>query len=221
LKEAARKPAARTSAKTNAKASTAKRSGTRKTSGKAAAKKKDDIFGGEILGLALTGTGIFIGVTLFSGNSGVLGKTIGEAVFAAFGITAYTVPFLFLLSGVSLILRRPGIFSNKRTYGAMLLLATVAMIMSLNRMESIHSSGFFATMKNLLNIEDRNHGGILGLVFATPLYRLIGPVGAYIVAGCLAILSGVLIFNTTVYDSLKKGNQVRLDNQRHDDEEDP
>ncbi|ETA81971.1 FtsK/SpoIIIE family DNA translocase [Youngiibacter fragilis] len=210
MKEAARKPAARTSAKTNAKASTAKRSGTRKTSGKAAAKKKDDIFGGEILGLALTGTGIFIGVTLFSGNSGVLGKTIGEAVFAAFGITAYTVPFLFLLSGVSLILRRPGIFSNKRTYGAMLLLATVAMIMSLNRMESIHSSGFFATMKNLLNIEDRNHGGILGLVFATPLYRLIGPVGAYIVAGCLAILSGVLIFNTTVYDSLKKGNQVRL-----------
>jgi S-DNA-T family DNA segregation ATPase FtsK/SpoIIIE len=214
LKEAARKPAARISAKTNAKASTAKRSGTRKTAArsaaKATAKKKDDIFGGEMLGLALTGTGIFIGVTLFSGNSGVLGKTIGEAVFAAFGITAYVVPLLFLLSGVSLILRRPGIFSNRRTYGAMLLITTVAMIMSLNRMESIHSAGFFTTMKNLLNLEDRYHGGILGLIFATPLYRLIGPVGGYIVAGCLAILSGVLVFNTTVYDSLRKGNQVRL-----------
>jgi S-DNA-T family DNA segregation ATPase FtsK/SpoIIIE len=210
LKEAARKPAARTSVKTNAKASTAKRSGTRKTNAKTAVKKKDDIFGAEILGLALTGTGIFIGVTLFSGNSGVLGKTIGEAVFAAFGITAYAVPLLFLLSGISLILRRPGIFSNKRTYGVMLLIATAAMIMSLNRMESIHSTGFFATMRNLMNLEDRYHGGILGLIFATPLYRLIGPVGAYIVAGCLAILSGVLIFNTTVYDSLKKGNQVRL-----------
>jgi S-DNA-T family DNA segregation ATPase FtsK/SpoIIIE len=218
LKEAARKPAARISAKTNAKASTAKRSGTRKTAAKTAArsaakataKKKDDIFGGEMLGLALTGTGIFIGVTLFSGNSGVLGKTIGEAVFAAFGITAYVVPLLFLLSGVSLILRRPGIFSNRRTYGAMLLMATVAMIMSLNRMESIHSAGFFTTMKNLLNLEDRYHGGILGLIFATPLYRLIGPVGGYIVAGCLAILSAVLVFNTTVYDSLRKGNQVRL-----------
>ena len=218
MKEAARKPAARISAKTNAKASTAKRSGTRKTAAKTAArsaakataKKKDDIFGGEMLGLALTGTGIFIGVTLFSGNSGVLGKTIGEAVFAAFGITAYVVPLLFLLSGVSLILRRPGIFSNRRTYGAMLLITTVAMIMSLNRMESIHSAGFFTTMKNLLNLEDRYHGGILGLIFATPLYRLIGPVGGYIVAGCLAILSGVLVFNTTVYDSLRKGNQVRL-----------
>lgn len=206
MKEAARKPAARTSTKTSAKASTAKRSGTRKT----AAKKKDNIFGTEILGLALTGAGIFIGVTLFSGNSGVLGKTIGEAVFAAFGITAYSVPLLFLLSGISLILRRPGIFSNKRTYGAMLLIATVAMIMSLNRMESVHSAGFFTTMKNLLNLEDRYHGGILGLIFATPLYRLIGPVGGYIVAGCLAILSVVLIFNTTVYDSLRKGNQVRL-----------
>lgn len=218
MKEAARKPAARISAKPNAKASTAKRSGTRKTAAKTAArsaakataKKKDDIFGGEMLGLALTGTGIFIGVTLFSGNSGVLGKTIGEAVFAAFGITAYVVPLLFLLSGVSLILRRPGIFSNRRTYGAMLLITTVAMIMSLNRMESIHSAGFFTTMKNLLNLEDRYHGGILGLIFATPLYRLIGPVGGYIVAGCLAILSGVLVFNTTVYDSLRKGNQVRL-----------
>ena len=218
MKEAARKPAARISAKPNAKASTAKRSGTRKTAAKTAArsaakataKKKDDIFGGEMLGLSLTGTGIFIGVTLFSGNSGVLGKTIGEAVFAAFGITAYVVPLLFLLSGVSLILRRPGIFSNRRTYGAMLLITTVAMIMSLNRMESIHSVGFFTTMKNLLNLEDRYHGGILGLIFATPLYRLIGPVGGYIVAGCLAILSGVLVFNTTVYDSLRKGNQVRL-----------
>lgn len=164
----------------------------------------------ELLGLTFLGLGIFSLISMLSGSVGILGESIKEVLVSILGLMSYVFPFIFLLMGTALIIRRPGVFSNKKTYGALLFVLTTALLLSLNRMESVHQEGFMVTLRNLMNISDMNHGGILGLMFAVPLYRLTGPLGTYILAGCLYVVSLILIFNTTIYDLLKKSNQARI-----------
>ncbi|NCC79724.1 MAG: DNA translocase FtsK [Clostridia bacterium] len=148
---------------------------------------------------------------MVSGSVGILGESIKEILIAILGMMAYIFPFIFMLMGTALIIRRPWIFSNKKTYGALLVVLVTAMLLSLNRMEAVHREGFMVTLKNLMNINDIQHGGILGLSMAVPLYRLLGPLGTYIIAGCFYVVAIILIFNTTIYDMLRKSNQARLE----------
>nr|WP_242693944.1 DNA translocase FtsK [Proteiniclasticum aestuarii] len=161
--------------------------------------------------MAFLGLGIFSFISMVSGSVGILGESIKEILIAILGMMAYIFPFIFMLMGTALIVRRPWIFSNKKTYGALLVLLVTAMLLSLNRMEAVHREGFMVTLKNLMNINDIQHGGILGLSMAVPLYRLLGPLGTYIIAGCFYVVAIILIFNTTIYDMLRKSNQARLD----------
>nr|WP_051651505.1 DNA translocase FtsK [Proteiniclasticum ruminis] len=161
------------------------------------------------MGLALLGVGIFSLISMLSTSVGILGETIRDMLVSTLGAMAYVFPLLVMLMGSSLILRKPQLFSNKKTYGVLLIAVITAMLLSLNRMESVHREGFLVTLKNLMNIDDVNHGGIFGLILAVPLYRLIGPFGTYIVAGCLYVVALVLIFNTTIYDFLRKTNEQR------------
>lgn len=194
--------------KTNAKA-TGKRAGSRTTS--KAVEEKRKYFYQELIGLAFLGLGIFSFISMVSGSVGILGESIKEILIAILGMMAYIFPFIFMLMGTALIIRRPWIFSNKKTYGALLVVLVTAMLLSLNRMEAVHREGFMVTLKNLMNINDIQHGGILGLSMAVPLYRLLGPLGTYIIAGCFYVVAIILIFNTTIYDMLKKSNQARLE----------
>lgn len=194
--------------KTNAKAS-GKRAGSRTAS--KAVEEKRKYFYQELIGLAFLGLGIFSFISMVSGSVGILGESIKEILIAILGMMAYIFPFIFMLMGTALIIRRPWIFSNKKTYGALLVVLVTAMLLSLNRMESVHREGFMVTLKNLMNINDIQHGGILGLSMAVPLYRLLGPLGTYIIAGCFYVVAIILIFNTTIYDMLKKSNQARLE----------
>lgn len=194
-----RKPAASKTKKTS------QRKGSRKT---ADDKRKD--FYHELIGLALLGVGIFSLISMLSTSVGILGETIRDMLVSTLGAMAYVFPLLVLLMGSSLILRKPQLFSNKKTYGVLLFAVVTAMLLSLNRMESVHREGFLVTLKNLMNIDDVNHGGIFGLILAVPLYRLIGPFGTYIVAGCFYVVALVLVFNTTIYDFLRKTNEQRM-----------
>jgi len=206
----ATKPKSSTSTrkKTNAKA-TGKRAGSRTAS--KAVEEKRKYFYQELIGLAFLGLGIFSFISMVSGSVGILGESIKEILIAILGMMAYIFPFIFMLMGTALIIRRPWIFSNKKTYGALLVVLVTAMLLSLNRMEAVHREGFMVTLKNLMNINDIQHGGILGLSMAVPLYRLLGPLGTYIIAGCFYVVAIILIFNTTIYDMLKKSNQARLE----------
>lgn len=189
-------------------ATTSKRTPQRKGSRKTADDKRKDFYY-ELLGLGLLGVGIFSLISMLSSSVGILGESIRDMLVSTLGAMAYVFPLLVLLMGSSLILRKPQLFSNKKTYGVLLIAVITAMLLSLNRMESVHREGFLVTLKNLMNIEDVNHGGIFGLILAVPLYRLIGPFGTYIVAGCFYVVALVLIFNTTIYDFLRKTNEQR------------
>lgn len=184
----------------------------KRTRGKAVVKTVDEkrkYFYQELIGLTFLGLGIFSLISMVSGSVGILGESIKEVLVAILGIMSYVFPFIFLLMGTALIIRRPWIFSNKKTYGFLLMVVTTAMLLSLNRMESVHREGFMVTLKNLMNINDINHGGILGLSMAVPLYRFLGPLGTYIIAGCLYVVGIILVFNTTIYDMLRRSNQAR------------
>ncbi len=164
----------------------------------------------ELLGLLFLGVGIFTLISLLSDKVGVLGDSIKQAMFAVLGLMAYVSPFVFLLMGTALIIRKPGLFSNKKTYGLLLVVVTTALVLSLNRMGDVQSQSFLGTLKKLMSLKDNNHGGILGLSMAIPLYKLVGVMGTYLFAAALYLLSVVLFFNTTIYDMLKKSNRARL-----------
>lgn len=181
----------------------------RKSARKKNADRKRDFYH-ELIGLALLGAGIFSLISMLSTSVGILGETIRSILLSTLGAMAYIFPLMILLMGAALILRKPQLFSNKKTYGTLIFVVITAMLLSLNRMESVHREGFMVTLKNLMDVNDANHGGILGLMLAVPLYRLLGPFGTYIVAGCLYVISLVLFFNTTIYDFLRRTNEKRM-----------
>lgn len=206
--------AAKTKTPTSTRKKTTAKAPAKRTVSRTAVKaveEKRKYFYQELIGLAFLGLGIFSFISMVSGSVGILGESIKEILIAILGMMAYIFPFIFMLMGTALIIRRPWIFSNKKTYGVLLLVLITAMLLSLNRMEAVHREGFMVTLKNLMNINDINHGGILGLSMAVPLYRLLGPLGTYIIAGCLYVVAIILIFNTTIYDMLKRSNKARID----------
>ncbi len=164
----------------------------------------------ELIGLIFLGVGIFTLISLISDKVGVLGDSINTTMFGVFGLMSYVAPFIFLLMGTALIIRKPGLFSNKKTYGVLLFVVTTALVLSLKRMGDVESESFLGTLKNLLNLKDNNHGGILGMSMAIPLFKLTGILGTYVFAGGFYVISVVLFFNTTIYDLLKKSNRARL-----------
>ncbi len=174
--------------------------------------KKEDQkhFYQELLGLVFLGVGIFTLISLLSDKVGMLGDSIKQAMFSVLGLMAYISPFIFILMGTALIIRKPGLFSNKKTYGILVVVVTTALILSLNRITEVQSSTFLGTLKNIMGLKDHNHGGILGIALAIPLYKLVGAMGTYLFASVLYLLSIVLFFNTTIYDLLKKSNAARL-----------
>lgn len=164
----------------------------------------------ELIGLLFLGLGIFTLISLMSDRVGVLGDSIRSAMFGILGLMAYVFPFIFLLMGVALIIRRPGLFSNKKTYGVLIFVITTALILSLRRIGDVESQTYLGGLKNIMTLKDNQHGGILGLSLALPLFKLIGVMGTYLVAASLYLVSVILIFNTTIYDLLKKSNSARL-----------
>ncbi len=164
----------------------------------------------ELIGLLFLGLGIFTLISLMSDRVGVLGDSIRNAMFGILGLMAYIFPFLFLLMGVALIIRRPGLFSNKKTYGVLIFVITTALILSLRRIGEVESQTYLGGLKNIMALKDNKHGGILGLSLALPLFKLVGVMGTYLVAASLYLVSIILIFNTTIYDLLKKSNSARL-----------
>ncbi len=164
--------------------------------------------GNEITGSLLIGVGLFMTASIFTDKIGRLGEWLKAAVFAAAGFTAYLVPVLLLVWGFSFIIRKSGLFAGRRTMGVLISLVSLAVILSLKTTYLGDELGFPAALTAISNLTDHSHGGIIGFALAYPIEKLVGAVGTYIFSGLGIILGSVLLFDTTLYDSLKKGKDA-------------
>lgn len=159
-------------------------------------------------GLSLLGLGLFALIALLSPSTGVLGASLRDILQGMLGVLGYVLPFIIMLLGLAFILRKPELFANTRMYGFLLAVLVTAMLLSLNRIEWVHREDYLATLRNLLLLEETRHGGVLGMMLAVPLYRLTGPMGAYVVAGVLYVVALVLLLNTSVYEVLRQSGRA-------------
>ena len=148
----------------------------------------------EIQALVIIAVGIFLAIAMFFSVTGVIGDALGSFFKGCFGVIAYILPFYLLLYGGLMLAGRTKILSTLSTIFFIVLFFDIAIGNSIRFVDTdnpvipvlglgdIYSAG--TELKN---------GGVLGMIFAILLVKIIGAAGAYIFAGVVALISVILI----------------------------
>lgn len=164
--------------------------------------------GNEVTGMILIGFGLLLTAGIFTDQTGRVGELLKYIAIAGFGSLGYVVPVLFAALGLAFILRRRGFLKNTRALGAVIILISLLIMLSASHMYLLDKMTLREALAEISLLRTKGHGGVLGYLMAYPFILLFGEVGAYIFS-FLGILLGLsLIFNTTLYDSLRKGKEV-------------
>lgn len=200
-----------TTKKNTAKASPKRSTGTRR---RTATKKQSgnspffEGMGNEITGIILIGFGLLLTAGIFTDRTGRVGDFLKSFALSSFGTLAYLFPILLVTLGLAFILKRSSFLCNRRSLGVLIILISFLIMLSVGHMYLLEDMSLRKALSEIAGLRDQNHGGVVGFVLAFPLIRLVGEVGTYIFGILAVILGAVLMLNTTVYDSLKKGQSA-------------
>ena len=174
-------------------------------------RKKFDFYGSmgnEITGIILIGLGLLLTAGIFTDKIGKVGEFLKNLAIATFGSLGYIFPIMLIVLGTVFILRRRGFLMNRRGLGALLILLSLLIALSVGHLYLLEKMSLSDSLKQITFLTDKNHGGVAGFLMAYPFTKLFGNVGAYIFSFLGMILGAILMLNTTVYDSLRKGKEV-------------
>ncbi|PKK39142.1 DNA translocase FtsK [Clostridiaceae bacterium JG1575] len=164
-------------------------------------------YGNEVTGILFIGVGLLLGASVFTQRVGGLGRILKAAALSIFGTLGYALPLGLAALGLAFILRKRGFLWNKRGAGALLLFLALEVLLSVRHTHLLTEHSMGVALKIVSGLRE-THGGSFGFLLTIPLVRLVGDVGAYIFAILCLFFAGVLMLNTTVYDSLKKGKDL-------------
>ena len=167
-----------------------------------------DGYGNEVTGIILIGFGLLLTAGIFTDKTGKVGKFLENLALTSFGSLGYIFPILFLVLGMAFILRKRDFLLNRRTVGGILIILSILIMLSVGHMYFLNNMSLRDALVKVGNLRSKTHGGVLGYLMTYPFVKLFGEVGAYIFSFLGLILGAVLIFNTTLYDSIKKGQAV-------------
>lgn len=169
--------------------------------------------GNEITGIILIGLGLLLTSGIFTDRTGRVGEFLKSFALASFGTLAYLFPVVLAGLGLAFILRKSSFLLNRRSLGGLIILISILIMLSVGHMFLLEDLTLREALLEIAGMRDQNHGGVVGFVLAFPLIRLVGEVGTYIFAILAVILGAVLMLNTTVYDSLRKGRNATANMQ--------
>ena len=164
--------------------------------------------GNEITGIILIGLGLLLTAGIFTDRIGRVGAFLRNLAIATFGSLGYIFPIMLLVLGTVFILRKRGFLLNRRGLGALLILLSLLITLSVGHMYLLQEMTLSEALKQITFLTDKTHGGVFGFLLAYPFTKLFGEVGAYIFSFLGIILGTILIMNSTIYDSLRKGREV-------------
>ena len=167
-----------------------------------------DGMGNEITGIILIGLGLLLTAGIFTDKIGRVGEFLKNLAIATFGSLGYIFPIMLIVLGTVFILRRRGFLLNQRGLGGLLIILSLLITLSVGHMYLLEELSLSDSLKQIAFLQDKNHGGVAGFLLAYPFTKLFGEVGAYIFSFLGIILGVILMLNTTVYDSLRKGKAV-------------
>jgi len=150
----------------------------------------------EIAGVSLILASIYIYISLFSKNSGIVGEQIRLLILGVFGLGAYIVPVLIIILGLAMVYRKSEMQINIKFYSfCMFLLATLIALFIANYTEVQEvDANWLDTVKYYYALGALNAGGgAAGGIFGYAFVMLFGMVGTITIIAALYIIS-VLMF---------------------------
>lgn len=148
----------------------------------------------EIQALVIIAVGIFLAIAMFFNVTGVIGEALGSFFKGCFGVIAYILPFYLLLYGGLMLAGRTKILSTLSTVFFAVLFFDIAIGNSIRFVDAENPVVPILGLGDMYSAGIKlENGGVLGMIFAILLVKIIGVAGAYIFAGVVALISVILI----------------------------
>lgn len=158
----------------------------------------------EIAGVSLILASIYIYISLFSKNSGIVGEQIRVLMLGIFGLGAYMVPVLIIILGLAMAYKRNEMQVNIKFYSfCIFLLATlIALFIASYDVIKGADSSWADAIKYSYELGALNTGGgALGGVFGFAFIKLFGMIGTIVLVAALYIIS-ILMFTEISFASI-------------------
>ncbi|HPT79050.1 MAG TPA: DNA translocase FtsK [Candidatus Atribacteria bacterium] len=158
----------------------------------------------EIIGVVTTSLGLFLGLAVyFPGYAGSVGSTVCGVVKGLFGLAAYVLPFVTIITGILII-----IAYHRKVNRSKLILSIVTVVLILGLIHlffflRINGSETGAGYINfIVNSYDEGINGLgtgaLSALLVFPLYSLFGLAGSYIFIVSLIVIDLLLLTNLSL-----------------------
>lgn len=159
----------------------------------------------DIIGLIYISLGILLSVAIYTDFVGIL-SSISQRIFHFLvGIGIYVLPLYILYLGYQYIKNKGVLILSRKFYGITIYCLILILICSTIYIQiSDDIVSFSDGIKNIASMNSILNGGIIGYIFAYPLFKFLGAIGSYIVYISLLIIATMLTFDITLHDLCKE-----------------
>ncbi len=150
----------------------------------------------EIAGVSLILASIYIYISLFSKNSGIVGEQIRILILGVFGLGAYIIPVLIIILGLAMVYRRTAMQVNIKFYSFCIFLLATLIALFIANYEVVEgaNSKWLDAIKYSYELGSLNAGGgAVGGLVGFAFIMLFGMVGTIAIVTALYIIA-VLMF---------------------------
>ncbi len=150
----------------------------------------------EIAGVSLILASIYIYISLFSENSGIVGEKIRILLLGIFGLGAYIVPILIIIIGLAMVYRKNEMQINIKFYSFCTFLLAALITLFLANYAEIEGADakWLDSVKYYYALGTLNTGGgAIGAFFGYAFIKLFGMIGTISIVAAFYIVS-ILMF---------------------------
>lgn len=154
-----------------------------------------------IWSISLFALGIFLGVTIFLDTTGSFGQKIHDITLGLFGIMAYVLPFLFILSAILLLMRKLQHIGGRTVFFSIMIFFMMCIINSSRFIDPAKLAFGFQDIGNFYRQGmEGNMGGAIGMELGSLLVKGFGKPGLFIFSIAVLVISIFLVANTPISD---------------------
>jgi len=160
----------------------------------------------EIAGVSLILASIYIYISLFSKNSGIVGEQIRILILGVFGLGAYIIPILIIILGLAMVYRRNEMQINIKFYSFCIFLIATLIALFIANYDILKGadSKWLDAVKYSYDLGSLNvgaGGGAVGGFLGYALIKLFGMIGTIVLVAALYIIS-VLMFTEIAFSHI-------------------
>lgn len=161
--------------------------------------EKDKRTNDVIWSITLIALGVFLLFTVVRDSTGTFGMKIHDVCMGLFGIMAYALPFMFMLAGILLLLRKLQHIGGRTAICGILIFIQMCILNSYRFISAKSPSfGFADIVIFFKNGVEGKEGGAVGMEFGSILVKAFGQPGLLIAAITILIICIFLVANTPI-----------------------